>query len=310
MRMKCNFALIAVAILLRLEGIAAPPSPEVELINDSGEYLQPSSTLEFRFARPIVDREQISGGTAQSPIVLQPDLPGRFTWLSRRSGVYVPENAPPLGVSYQVSVRRGLKAADGKPIGEKFHAALRTPAFGIIGVHNGVYDREDADPKPKVRIAFNSEVVEQATALFKFVNEKGEKISSVVRYVTSKDESEESSDDERGWEERWREAKSPSSPDVTEGKGEKTKRTFFNRLLVLPERNLNAGRTWRLEMAPGLRSRSGKSPNREKGRYRSRLCNAIHTQRTQDVELREFGTQCNFGIFSGHRTRYYGRNRR
>jgi uncharacterized protein YfaS (alpha-2-macroglobulin family) len=257
--MKCNFALIVIALFLRLEGFAAPPPADVELINDSGEYIQPSSTLEFRFVRPVVDREQVSGGAAQSPIILQPDLPGRFTWLSRRSGVYVPDHVPPLGVSYQISVRPGLKAADGKPVGEKFRATLRTPAFGIIGVHNGVSDREDVDPKPKVRLAFNSEIEEKtASAVFKFVSEKGEKISSVVRYVTSEDESEDSKDDERGWEERWREARSPSAPDDTGNKGEKAKRPFFNRLLILPERNLTPGKNWKLEMSPGLRSRFGK----------------------------------------------------
>jgi alpha-2-macroglobulin len=257
--MKCHLTLIVIALLVRLEGFAAPPPADVELINDSGEFLQASSTLEFRFARPIVDREQISGAAAQSPIVLQPDLPGRFTWLSRRSGVYVPENVPPLGVSYQVLVRRGLKAADGKPIGEKFRATLRTPAFGILAVHNGVDDKQDIDPRIKVRVVFNSEIEEKAAlGVFKFVNDKGEKISSVARYATSEDESEDSTDDERDWEARWREARSPSSSDTAENKGEKTKRPLLNRLIISPERSLSAGRKWRLEMAPGLRSRSGK----------------------------------------------------
>ena len=258
MRIIRILPLIAVGLFLRFEAVAAPPA-DVELINDSGELLQPSSTLEFRFARPIVDRDQISGAAAQSPIVFQPDLPGRFTWLSRRSGVYVSENAPPLGVSYQVTIRRGLKAADGKLIGEKFRATLRTPLFGIIATHNGVYDKDDVDPKPKVRLVFNSEVVEKgASAIFKFVDEKGAKIPSVVRYVTSEDESDESTTDERDWEARWHEAKSPTAPENTENKREKTKRTVFNRIIVSPATNLTAGKAWRLEMAAGLRSRSGK----------------------------------------------------
>ncbi|MEY2527019.1 MAG: alpha-2-macroglobulin, partial [Verrucomicrobiota bacterium] len=247
-----------VLFLANLAAMAAPPPPDVELINDSGDMLQPSSTLEFRFARPIVDREQISGAVAQSPIIFQPELPGRFTWLSRRSGVYVPENVPPLGVTYQVTTRRGLRAADGKPIGEKFRAILRTPAFGTIAVHNGAYDKEDIDPRAKVRISFNSEVAEQgASAIFKFVNEKGGKISAIVRYLTSEDESEESSDDERDWAERWRQAKSPETPENAENKRDKTKRTFFNRIVVSPQTILTAGRRWRLEVAAGLRSRTG-----------------------------------------------------
>lgn len=247
------------AFILASVSFAAAPAPDVELINDGGEFLQPSSTLEFRFARPIVDREQISGAGAQSPIVFQPDLPGRFTWLSRRSGVYVPDNVPPLGVTYQLSTRRGLKAADGKPIGEKFRATVRTPAFGIIAVHNGAYDKEDVDPRVKVRLAFNTDVPEVgASKFFKYVNEKGEKVSAVVRYLTSEDESEESDEDERSWEERWKEAQSPSSPEDAESKGEKGKRTFANRIVISPEGILAAGKKWRLEMAAGFRSGSGK----------------------------------------------------
>src|SRR5580700_7208326 len=225
MRIIRILPLIVFGLFLRFEAVAAPPA-DVELINDSGELLQPSSTLEFRFVRPIIDRDLISGAAAQSPIVFQPDLPGRFTWLSRRSGVFIPENAPPLGVSYQVSIRRGLNAADGKPIGEKFRATLRTPLFGIIATHNGVYDKEDVDPKPKVRLVFNSEVVE-----------KGAKIPSVVRSVTSEDESDESTTDERDWEARWHEAKSPTAPENAENKREKTKRTFFNQIIVSPATN-------------------------------------------------------------------------
>ena len=260
MRTIRPFAVLAAALFVaHVPAISAPPPPpEIELINDSGEMLQPSSTLEFRFARPIVDRDQISGAVAQSPIVFQPDLPGRFTWLSRRSGVFAPDNVPPLGVNYQVTARRGLKGADGKGIGEKFRVVLRTPAFGTIAVHNGAGDKEDVDPRAKVQISFNSEVVEQgAAAIFKFVNDKGGKISSTVRYLTSEDETEESSDDERDWAARWREAKAPETPENGEGKRDKSKRVFYNRILVSPETILSAGKTWRLEMAAGLRSRAG-----------------------------------------------------
>ena len=66
---------------------------EVELMMD-GDQLTPTTTLEVRFAREMVPPESLGVPAARSPLVLQPALPGTFTWLSRRSGVFSPTEPP------------------------------------------------------------------------------------------------------------------------------------------------------------------------------------------------------------------------
>jgi hypothetical protein len=70
---------------------------EVELITDA-EFTQPTSTFGFRFAMPVVGREEVGTVASNSPIKIEPAIAGTFTWLSQRSGVFVPTAPPPLGV--------------------------------------------------------------------------------------------------------------------------------------------------------------------------------------------------------------------
>src|SRR3954447_24046745 len=83
---------------------ALPLQPEVQLMRE-GDKLQPTSTLEFRFSREMVSKDELGVPLANSPVVLEPALPGSFTWLSRRSGVYVPWEAPQMGVTYHIALQ-------------------------------------------------------------------------------------------------------------------------------------------------------------------------------------------------------------
>src|SRR5688500_20333419 len=83
----------------------APEPPAVELLADA-PWLQPSSTLEFRFTRPMVSRDEIGLVPKQSPVVIAPAVAGKLTWLSRRSGGFVPGAPWPAGKELGVTVRR------------------------------------------------------------------------------------------------------------------------------------------------------------------------------------------------------------
>src|SRR4051812_45453 len=96
-----TFRFLAVALsFLPFLCDAAPPkaTPQpaepaaVEMLADA-PFLQPTSTLEFRFARPMITRDEIGLTPKTPPIVIAPAVPGTFTWLSRSSGVFVPEKA-------------------------------------------------------------------------------------------------------------------------------------------------------------------------------------------------------------------------
>src|SRR5258708_37279951 len=81
---------------------------DVELLTDA-EFLQPTSTLEFRFASAVAAKDDVGTVPAVAPIEITPALAGTFTWLSQRSGVFVPSRLPRLGTEFVVTVRSGFQ---------------------------------------------------------------------------------------------------------------------------------------------------------------------------------------------------------
>lgn len=125
--------LLLVAAWALVSGACLGAPPPVELIADA-PILQPSSTLELRFARPMVLRDEIGLASKQSPIRIAPPLAGGFTWLSRSSGVFVPNEPWPLDTEFQVTLAKGVNVADGKVLAGSFPTVLRTPRFERVVV--------------------------------------------------------------------------------------------------------------------------------------------------------------------------------
>jgi uncharacterized protein YfaS (alpha-2-macroglobulin family) len=247
------------ALLLFVALFIAPPAraaADVELLVD-GDALVPSTTLELRFARDMITAEEVGLIATPSPLVVQPALAGSFTWLSKRSGVFTPNQEPAMGATYTVSLRAGLKDAAGKPVTAKLQTKLKTPPFGLVG---GLRRKADnlASPAPEEQLVFNREVNRDgAEALFHFVDAKGKTIGATVRYA--KEGNYGSEPDQEPWEQRWMEArgtaKAPRESDETHQAT--TPEISRNRLIIQPLEPLAVGVVWRLEMKPGLRSLTG-----------------------------------------------------
>ena len=120
-RFAGTVASLAIGLLLfGMVRSAGAADGKVDLLVD-GDRFQPSTTLEFRFPEPMVERDLlgIAAPLSEAPVAIEPNLPGAFTWLSRRSGVYVPSAPPELGKTYRVTLRAGLKNASGEPMKAK-----------------------------------------------------------------------------------------------------------------------------------------------------------------------------------------------
>ncbi len=263
--MKSLRPLVAALCLLPLFSSGAPPKTEpaaAELIAE-GPPLQPTSTIELRFARPMVAREEIGLVAKVSPMVIVPGVAGKFTWLSRSSGVFVPDAAWPLGGEFVVTLARGLKAADGKPLSGAFRATVRTPGFELSALRadsgNSV-----ARPRPSIGLAFNLAVdLTKAEELFQFVNSSGKKIAATVRYATHRDYISLKPEQE-DWAKRWELAK--QGPSSTSDEEEEEMESddpadappLMNRVVVLPAMPLTPGGVWRLEMKRGLAAKAGR----------------------------------------------------
>lgn len=234
------------AILLATSAADQP----VEMITDT-ENLQPASTLEFRFARPMIGRDDVGVSVTldKSAITIAPDVAGRFTWLSRSSGVFSPDDAWPLGGSFNIRLREDAADADGGKLEGDFSQVLRTPSFGHTKIRGG--GDKACDPVPRVVMVFNLAVdADSAKPLFRFVaNDRGE-VAANVSHATADHYIHVPIEDD-DWLKRWQAARGLAVDEEYDHEA-----PILNRLLIEPARPLTPGE-WRLEMKSGINSRDG-----------------------------------------------------
>jgi alpha-2-macroglobulin len=225
---------------------------QVEMITDTRE-LQPASTLEFRFAAPMIASDDVGIAVAMeaAPVVITPAVSGNFTWLSRSSGVFAPEQAWPLGESFTFTLRAGLVDAAGRKLPGNFKQILRTPEFGRTVFRGG--GGETCDPVPRIIIACNLAIdLPSAQGLFRFVKETGAEWTARVSHATL-DHYIHVPIEHDDWEKRWSSARGLADEPVGDRDA-----PIANRLVIEPATPLTPG-SWRLEMKPGLASQDGKN---------------------------------------------------
>lgn len=239
-----RLALLAAALLCGPQVLNAA-TPTVQMLPETGD-LQPGSTLEFRFAETMVRSDDL-GPAKDAPIGFDPALPGAFIWLSTRSGVFSPTGQLPLGARWTVRLREGLSTAAGKPAGKGWHAELRTPAFGVTAVSDGVWDDKDVPANVSVKLALQLPV-KADPQFFRFTDGSGHEVGANVRHARKDDYFDVEADDE-DWNLRWQLIRDPST---------KTDREEFPaRLVVTPATPLPVGTGWKLVIKAGLPSESG-----------------------------------------------------
>jgi uncharacterized protein YfaS (alpha-2-macroglobulin family) len=239
--------ILLLAMVLLVRPALAQPAAAVQMFPEDG-LLQPGGTVEFRFPSPMVAPTDL-GPAAEPPVVFDPQLPGRFTWLSTRSGTFEPEGEPGLGQSWRVRLRDGLKTAKGKPAGRAFKARLTTPDFGVTAVSNGVWNVENVSPEVEVKLAFNLAVKPDAAA-FRFVNAAGVEIPAEVRAATTDDYFQVPAAG-GDWEQRWKLARDPAAQPPADGE-------IPSRLVIKPATLLPASPGWKLVTSADIASQDGR----------------------------------------------------
>lgn len=227
-------------------GTAAATPPTVQMLPASGE-MQPGTTLELRFPVPLANQDQL-GPASESPLVFEPPMPGRFTWLSTRSGTFAPEGPLPLGSTWSVRVAEALAATNSGL--KDWRASVRTPDFGVTAcASSGTWDKEDVAPESDVKIAFQSAVAADA-GFFRFIDASGRELPATVRPV-KKDDYFPVPPDAGDWNLRWKLARDPSAAKDTDS-------GYEAQLVVTPASPLPAGQDWKLVVAAGFSSKDGK----------------------------------------------------
>lgn len=221
-----------------------------------GDLLEPTSTFEFRFERPVVEANRVGSTAKPSPLVITPDLPGDWTWLSRRSGVFRPYSAPRLGCAYRLSL------AIGDDI--RCERVLRTPEFAVIRTVPADFDRDNLSCTPSVRVYFNAEVkAADAAGFVEFIDATGRRAEAAVRQVTRADQDDWSETGPQApltWSQRFGEAQSRATtaglatPRAAGTTASGATQTVANGLVVFPAKPLPVGADWQLRLRAGLPS--------------------------------------------------------
>jgi uncharacterized protein YfaS (alpha-2-macroglobulin family) len=244
-------AFLGTLIACTLVPAAFAAEKDVELLTDA-EFLQPTSTLELRFTSPVAAKDDVGTIPTVAPLEIKPELPGAFTWLSQRSGVFVPSSPPPLGTEFVVTIQSGFQDLNGQLVGQDFRAVVKTPAYTVT--HAVVSEDEEGSPKPAVRVALNLDT-QLDPQLFHFVSQTGESALVEVRYAKTTDYFQ-LAPELLDWNRRWEDRNRPGTTGQEYGEEDQEK-TQPDRLIVTPKEPLEPGKRWQLEIAPGLRSISG-----------------------------------------------------
>src|SRR5689334_22297438 len=105
--MKTSIILTLLSSVTVLCAQKAPPAAPGVLNVETTDQAQllPSSALELRFVETMVEQDEVGKAGTESPLIIKPAMTGKWVWLSPLSGVFSPTEPPPMGTTYQISLR-------------------------------------------------------------------------------------------------------------------------------------------------------------------------------------------------------------
>ncbi len=223
----------------------------------STETWEPTSTLELRFEDPVVAEDAVGSVPRVSPLVVQPPLAGKFTWVSRSSGLFTPTECPQLGQAYRFRLQPGLRNVDGTALDVRLDVTLRTPDFALLG-HAPESPSGNIAVLPTVTLQFNEDVnTNLAPRYLSFHNPKGGRVPAEVRCAASRWEGWFGGET-RTWREGWPATNVVAMTAIRRGYPTAPPLPIGNRLVVYPARPLSVGEAWTLEVEKGLPTVDGK----------------------------------------------------
>jgi uncharacterized protein YfaS (alpha-2-macroglobulin family) len=224
--MKSLFAVGAALLLLGCD-LHHNRSEHVELILNPSPP-GPATTFELRFDQPMAAPDKIGRPAEPPPLVIEPPLGGVFTWMSPRSGTFVPAQPLALDRRYELSLRPGLRRADGRRCPAFLRRRVQTPPLSVVTSSPGPH-QPDVNSEQEVTLLFNAPVRAADLAPFaEFRAAGGEHRAAEIRQGAREDMP-------------WNHGGMSAPSDV-----------LSNLVLAAPREPLPVGHDWRLVLRPGL----------------------------------------------------------
>ncbi len=215
------------------------------------EEISPTSTFELRFDQAMVSPERLGLAAEKSPLLITPALPGSFTWLSQRSGVFTPSAPLALATTYQLRLAPNLQNAEGQPSDAKLVAQVQTPPMSVIGVSPSGFREKDAPSSPKIVAQFNVRIKAEAVAPFiEFQDAAGHSIAALTAPATNADGYFPGpAREQKAWRDRFKNEPNDSS--------DEEKAPAPNRVIIRSAQPLAPGEGWRCLLKKGLPAGDG-----------------------------------------------------
>jgi hypothetical protein len=182
MKTRTALALLSTVTMLCAQK-AAPVVLNVE--TDAQRQLRPASAFELRFTETMVEPDEVGKAGTAAPLVIKPAITGKWVWLSSVSGVFTPTEPPPLGTTFQISLRPDLQTAAGKAFRGSIKETVSTPEFRVKGFNQEEFSpEENASALPKFALCFSADVDAASVAhLFVFTDEAKNEVAAKVEHV-------------------------------------------------------------------------------------------------------------------------------
>ena len=146
------------------EGAPKPVSDPVPLsvvrISPEGE-VEGASELFVTFSESMVPITSQQDAATFAPVILKPEVKGKWRWLGSRTIVFAPEKRFPLATEFSVTVPEGTKSATGRPLVGTFIGNFRTSPPKVISFSP---TGEAVSRSPMIVLAFDQDI-DRAKAL-------------------------------------------------------------------------------------------------------------------------------------------------
>ncbi|MEB3829998.1 alpha-2-macroglobulin family protein [Phormidium sp. CCY1219] len=138
----------------QLPAVAPIPTPElpnwIEEITPTGEA-QPLAQIRIRFKDPVIPLESLDSPEQQAKLDLfeiQPELPGRFRFLTPRMVGFQADRALPEATRIQVTVKSGLEDLNNHQLTEDLAWTFNTEPIKLTNLPSSKPPSEYAEPRP------------------------------------------------------------------------------------------------------------------------------------------------------------------
>jgi alpha-2-macroglobulin len=234
-----------------LPAVAALPNPKlpdwIEQISPLGQT-EPLAQIRIRFKEPLIPLEQLESSDRQQTLLqnfeLTPALPGQFRFLTPRMVGFQAEQALPQATRVKVNLKAGLADLKQHKLAQDLAWTFNTEPIKLTNLPGqtapSAYDPEPIDLKPKLEITSNAELDLTSLGQQASLIPDGKEGRIALQAVRKDADTEKSSDRQQ------------SSPNE-----------LFNPAdrdwvyVLTPQKTLEKGTRYRLEIATGLQSVHG-----------------------------------------------------